>query len=179
LSTGDARGADGDSVVVGRIGAPRGVHGDVFVEPWTDQPRERFVPGAVLGTEPAEVGPLTVAAASDTGGKLVVRFAGIQDRDAAQALRGTRVTIRGFERPELPDPDEFYDSDLVGLTARTPTGEQLGPVIDVLHTAGADYLVLSVAGRDRLVPFVAAIVPDVDVAGGTVVVDAPEGLFDL
>jgi 16S rRNA processing protein RimM len=82
-------------------------------------------------------------------------------------------------RPLLADPDEFYDSDLVGLSAVTITGTDLGPVLDVIHLAGAVYLLFNVAGVERMVPFVASIVPEVDLDGGRIVVDPPDGLFDL
>jgi 16S rRNA processing protein RimM len=168
-----------DDVVVGRIGPARGVRGDVFVEPWTDVPDERFAPGAVLRTDPPDAGPLTVEAMSSAGGKLVVRFAGVTDRDAARALRGVRLVLAASARPPLADPDEFYDTDLVGLRARTVAGADLGPVREVLHAGGADYLVLDVGGTERLVPFVAAVVPTVDVAAGLVEIDPPTGLFEV
>jgi 16S rRNA processing protein RimM len=168
-----------DVVVVGRIGAPRGVRGEVFVEPWTDAPDERFADGATLLTEPRSAGPLTVDSASSASGKLVVHFAGVTDRTSAEQLRGVLLVVATAERPVLEDPDEFYDSDLIGLTAETTDGVRLGPVSDVVHAAGTSYLVLDVEGRERLVPFVAAIVPTVDVITGRVVVDPPEGLFDL
>jgi 16S rRNA processing protein RimM len=166
-------------VAVGRIGPARGVRGAVFVEPWTDDPAHRFATGSVLHTEPAEAGPLTVETANHGGAKLVVQFVGVADRTAAEALHGVRLVMPAAERPPLDDPDEFYASDLVGLAARTVAGEELGPVRDVLNLAGAEYLVLDGTGGERLVPFVAAIVPTVDLAGGVVVVDPPEGLFDL
>ena len=168
-----------DLIAVGRIGPPRGVRGDVFVEPWTDVPDERFASGAVLRTEPAGVGPLTVEAVNTAGGKVVVRFAGVADRAGAEALRGTELLIAAASRPSLDDPDEFYDTDLVGLAAVTVAGDELGPVREVLHTAGASYLVLDAGGRDHLVPFVSAIVPTVDLDARRVVIDPPDGLFDL
>jgi 16S rRNA processing protein RimM len=171
--------ADAELVAVGRIGPARGVRGDVFVEPWTDQPAARFAAGAVLRTEPAGAGPLTVETANLGGTKLVVHFAGVLDRAAAEALRGVRLVVPAAERPPLDDPDEFYASDLVGLLARTVAGVELGPVRDVLNLAGAEYLVLEVGGVERLVPFVAAIVPTVDLVGRVLVIDPPEGLFDL
>jgi 16S rRNA processing protein RimM len=171
--------ADAELVAVGRIGPARGVRGDVFVEPWTDDPARRFAEGAVLLTQPEAAGPLTVESANLGGSKLVVRFAGVADRTAAEALHGVRLVVPRADRPALDDPDEFYASDLVGLLARTVSGAQLGPVRDVLNLAGAEYLVLDIDGAQRLVPFVAAIVPIVDVAAGLVVVDPPEGLFDL
>jgi 16S rRNA processing protein RimM len=166
-------------IAVGRLGPARGVRGDVFVEPWTDVPDERFAPGAVLRTEPDGVGPLTVETASSAGGKLVVRFAGVADREAAAALRGTRLLIPAASRPVLDDPDEFYDTDLIGLAAHTVDGTDLGPVRDIVHAAGASYLVLDADGRERLVPFVRAIVPTVDLDARRVLIDPPDGLFEL
>lgn len=166
-------------IAVGRIGPARGVRGEVLVEPWTDDPADRFAVGAVLRTDPEAPGPLRVEAMSLADGKLVVHFAGVADRPGAEALRRTQLLITAADRPPLDDPDEFYDTDLLGLAARTLDGAALGPVREVLHAGGADYLVLEVGGRDRLVPFVAAIVPKVDVDAGTVEIDPPEGLFEL
>lgn len=166
-------------IVVGRVGPARGVRGDVFVEPWTDAPAERFAPGAVLRTEPGSVGPLTVEAANTASGRLVVRFTGVTDRRAAEALRGTRLLIDPAGRPSLDDPDEFYDNQLIGLAAVTVDGVDLGPVRDVVHAAGASYLVVGPGRQDRLVPFVRAIVPSVDLDAGRVVIDPPDGLLDL
>jgi 16S rRNA processing protein RimM len=168
-----------DDIAVGRIGPARGVRGAVFVEPWTDAPEERFAPGTELRTEPADVGPLTVEASSSAGGKLVVQFVGVTDRPGAETLRGTRLVIDAASRPALEDPDEFYDTDLVGLTASTVDGLDLGAVQDVLHVAGANNQVLTQDGRERLVPFVRAVVPTVDLAAGRVVVDPPDGLLEL
>jgi 16S rRNA processing protein RimM len=170
---------ESDDIVVGRIGPVRGVHGDVFVQPWTDAPDERFAPGTVLRTDPSAAGPLTVETSSTAGGKLVVRFAGITGREAARELRGVQLVIAAADRPALDDPDEFYDSDLVGLAARAADGAELGPVTDVVHAGAATYLVIVVDGRDQLVPFVSAVVPTVDVGGGYVVIDPPDGLFEL
>jgi 16S rRNA processing protein RimM len=169
----------GELLAVGRIGRPRGVRGETFVEPWTDDPRERFAVGSVLSTEPTDRGPLTVSEMSLAGGKLVVRFEGIDDRGNAESLRGIQLTMPATARPELDDPDDFYDTDLIGLAAQSTDGAALGSVTDVLHAGGADYLVLDVAGQERLVPFVRAIVPTVDLAGRVIIVDPPDGLFDL
>ena len=168
-----------DLVAVGRVGAARGLHGEVFVEPWTDDPQARFASGATLQTDPPESGPLTVERSSTASGRLVVRFDGIGDRDAAQGLRGVQLLVRSTERPSLDDPDEFYATDLIGLSAVTTAGDELGPVRDVLDIAGSDYLVLEIDSRERLVPFVTAIVPTVDLGGRRVVIDPPPGLLDL
>ncbi|HEU5267163.1 MAG TPA: ribosome maturation factor RimM [Jatrophihabitans sp.] len=168
-----------DLVAVGRVGPPRGVRGDVFVEPLTDAPDERFAVGSRLRSEPATAGPLEVQAVSRASGKLVVHFAGVDRREAADALRGIVLCVVAAQRPPLQDPEEYYDSDLVGLGARTLAGAELGPVIDVRHAGGATHLVVHCDGRDRLIPFVAAIVRTVDLAAGQVLIDAPEGLLEL
>jgi 16S rRNA processing protein RimM len=171
--------ASDEILAIGRIGRPRGVRGENFVEPWTDDPDERFAVGAVLQTEPVEAGPLTVMAMALAGGRLVVRFDGVDDRAGAEALRGVQLLIAAADRPDLDDPDEFYDTDLVGLSARTVGGADIGAVREVLHAGGADYLVLDIDGREQLIPFVRAIVPTVDLAGGQVLIDPPDGLFEL
>ena len=163
-------------LVVGRIGPPHGVHGAVVVQPFTDAPDERFAPGSMLQTSGDT---LTVASSRWQGKRLIVEFAGIADRDAADALHGTELHVQASSRPALDDPNDFYDTELIGLAASTVDGVPLGLVRDVVHAPAGDYLVIEVIGRERLVPFVAAIVPSVDVAGGRVVVDPPEGLFDL
>lgn len=178
-----------DLVAVGRVGRPRGVRGESFVEPWTDDPEGRFAVGSVLITEPTAAGPLTVASSSLVGAKLVVRFEGVESREQVEALRGVRLLIAAADRAPLDDPDDFYDTDLIGLQARAVDGADLGVVEDVLHAGGADYLVLRIAApehptpehptREHLVPFVKAIVPEVDLASRTVVIDAPDGLFDV
>ncbi|HEY7047081.1 MAG TPA: ribosome maturation factor RimM [Jatrophihabitantaceae bacterium] len=168
--------ADDELLVVGRVGPPHGVRGAVIVQPFTDDPDERFADGSVLATT---ADPLTVQAARWHGNRLVVQFDGVADRSAAERLRGVELLLAASDRPPLDDPDDFYDTDLVGLTASTVDGRPLGPVRDVVHAPASDYLVVEVDGRDRLVPFVAAVVPTVDVAGGRVVIDPPEGLLEL
>ena len=167
-----------DTVVVGRIGRPHGVRGEVTVEVRTDDPDLRFAPGAVLRAEPAGRGPLTVAGHRWNGQVLLLALDGVESREAAEALRDTELHVPVAELPALED-DVFYDHQLVGLAARLPDGTELGTVDAVRHE-GADLLVVRRAeGGQLLVPFVTAIVPTVDLAGGSLVVDPPEGLLDL
>lgn len=167
---------EGEVVVVGRVGPPQGVRGAVVVQPFTDAPDERFAPGSVLLTDGE---PLTVEASRWQGKRLIVQFAGIAERHAAQQLHGITLRVAASSRPALDDPDDFYDTDLIGLTATTVSGEPLGPVRNVVHAPASDYLVVEVGGRERLVPFLAAVVPVVDIPGQRVVIDPPEGLLDL
>jgi 16S rRNA processing protein RimM len=166
-------------VAVGRIGKAHGIRGDVFVEPWTDAPEERFADGTVLGTEPAGRGPLTVEHTRSHSGKLVVHFQGLDDRNAIEAIRGTVLVVAATGRPVIEDPDEFYDTDLIGLAVRTVAGAPLGPVTDVLHSPAGSLLAIDVAGREVLIPFRREFVPTVDLASRTAEVDPPEGLLEL
>ena len=166
-------------LVVGRIGHAHGVKGEVSVEVRTDDPDRRYAVGSVLATDPPERGPLTVERVRAHHGRLLVQFAGVEDRNAAEALRGTLLVVDAASAGETDD-GEWWDHDLVGLTAVTTDGTKLGTLADVIHVPGAPLLAItSDDGRELLVPFVAAIVPEVDVAGGRVVVDPPPGLLDL
>jgi 16S rRNA processing protein RimM len=166
-------------VTVGRIGRPHGIRGDVVVGVRTDEPELRFAPGSRLDTDPVGIGPLTVAGFKWHSGELLVRFEGIADRDAAAELRGTWVLVDSAIIARSDDPDEFHDTDLVGLSVRTVDGTEVGTVDDVLHS-GQDVLVIKRAGgRDVMVPFVRPLVPEVDVASGFLLIDPPEGLLNL
>lgn len=163
-------------VMVGRIGRPHGLRGDVTIAIATDDPDGRFTPGAVLQSDR---GPLTVATRRRSGGLLLLRFEGVHDRDAAEALRGTELRVPAETLPEVDDPDEFYDHQLIGLAVRDAAGRELGEVTEVWHPpASPVLLVRRPDGSAEAVPFVRALVPTVDVAGGFLVVDPPDGMFD-
>jgi 16S rRNA processing protein RimM len=172
-------------LAVGRIVRPHGLRGEVVVQVSTDEPEQRFAVGTTLAAgppEPSGAGPatLTVAEVRPHQGRLIVAFRGVPDRAAAEQLRGVRLLLDSARIAPPADPDEFHDQQLVGLAAVTPTGERLGEIARVDHGPAADRLVLARPdGRTVLVPFVAAIVPEVDLAGGRIVVDPPPGLLDL
>ncbi len=184
-------------VIVGRIGRPHGIRGEVVIGVRTDEPDLRFAAGATLaprdrgasgGRPPgsAELVPpgqhhqLTVASARWHSGQLLVAFAGITDRTAAAELTGSWLSVDSSQLPETQDPDEFRDHELIGLSVRTSDGDPVGVVTDVLHY-GQDLLVVRRAqGKDGecLVPFVKAIVPEVDLTARILVIDPPPGLLD-
>jgi 16S rRNA processing protein RimM len=164
---------------VGRIGRAHGVRGEVLVALRTDDPADRFAVGSRLGTDPAERGPLQVRTVRAQSGGLVVSFDGIDDRTAAEDLRGTLLVVDSADLPPIGDPEEFRDAELIGLVAHRSSGEPIGAVVDVLHPGASDLLVLQVGDGEVLVPFVRAFVPTVDVAAGRLVVDPPEGLLEL
>jgi 16S rRNA processing protein RimM len=171
-------------LTIGRIVRPHGIRGEVLVDVRTDEPGARFAAGSVLATDPAGAGPLTIeyARGHAQGGRqrLIVAFAEIADRDAAEDARGIALMVDGGDVTDPDDPDEFHDLHLVGLTAVGPDGEKIGEVVRVDHMPSAELLAVRRSdGKEALIPFVKAIVPEVDLQGGRVVVTPPEGLFDL
>lgn len=167
-------------LVVGRIGRAHGIRGDVFVEVRTDDPDTRFAAGSVLATDPADAGPLTVDRARWHSGKLVLGFEGYPDRSAIERIRGILLVIDSDQLEPLDDPDEFHDHELVGLAVRTTGGAEVGTVGEIIHGPAGELLaVRRPTGGEVLVPFFREFVPTVDIAGGNVVIDPPEGLLEL
>jgi 16S rRNA processing protein RimM len=165
-------------VVVARIGKAHGLRGEVTVQVLTASPGDRFVPGASFVTDPAEAGPLVLRSARDHNGVLLLGFERTEDRSGAESLRGIRLLGDVLEDDD--DEDSWYERDLVGLKAVTVGGDEVGEVTALQSRPTQDLLVLRLTdGREVLVPFVSAIVPEVDVEGGRIVVDPPAGLLDL
>jgi 16S rRNA processing protein RimM len=169
-------------VVVGRIGKPHGLRGHVTIDVRTDEPDRRFVPGAVLRAEPpagsaSTLTELTVVTSRWHSSVLLVTFAEVPDRTAAEAARGI-VLLASLRPDELPeDPDEYYDHQLVDLLAYDVDGALLGTIAGLVHGSAQDLLrVATPDGREALVPFVKALVPEVDVAAGRVVIADRPGL---
>ncbi|KAA8964262.1 ribosome maturation factor RimM [Mycobacterium sp.] len=169
-------------LTVGRVVKAHGVTGELVVEVRTDDPETRFAPGTVLRAKGAD-GPerrYAVDSVRHHGGRLLVRLAGVADRDAADALRGSLFVIDSAELPPIDEPDTYYDHQLEGLRARTTAGAEIGIVGEVLHTAAGELLaVRRDDGAELLVPFVGAIVTSVSLDSGTIEIDPPEGLLEL
>ncbi len=174
-------------VIIGRVGRPHGIRGEVVVGVRTDEPDLRFAVGAVVDASsdsdnetPADSTELTIAARRWHSGQLLLAFDGITDRTVVGELTGSWLSIDSSQLPETSDPDEFRDHDLIGLAVLTADGTAAGVVADVLHY-GQDLLVVrrdESQGQEFLVPFVKAIVPEVDLAAGRLVIDPPPGLLD-
>ena len=110
-------------------------------------------------------------------GRMLVRFADLDDRTAAEAVRGIRlvVDVDPGERPE--EPEEFYDRQLMGLAVQTADGVRVGEVVDVLHLPAQDLLEIRTPDGLRLVPFVTDLVPEVDLEREVLTVADREGLL--
>jgi len=165
-------------VVLARIGKAHGLRGEVTVQVLTDSPDERFVPGASFMTDPELAGPLVLSTARDHNGVLLLSFEDTDDRTGAEELRG--IMLLGDALEDDGDEDTWYERDLVGLKAVTVSGDPVGEVTALQSRPSQDLLVVRLTdGREALVPFVSAIVPEVDIKGGRVVLDPPPGLLDL
>ncbi len=162
-------------VLVGVIGRPHGLRGEVSVRATTDFVVDRFASGAELTSEG---GPLVVAGHRWHQGVLLVSFDGHVDRSAAESLRGRELWAT--EGADLAvDEGEFRDRDLIGLQVRVSgAAEPVGVVRAIRHLPAQDLLVLDIGGQERLVPFVHDLVPVVDVAAGWLSVTDLPGLLD-
>jgi 16S rRNA processing protein RimM len=166
-------------LVIGRVGRAHGLRGEVAVDTRTDDPDSRFVVGATLKTDPAAAGPLTIASTRPHQGRLLARFEEVTDRNAADGLRGVLLVVEVSEAARPPDPEEFFDHQLVGLRVQDQTGAVVGEVVGLLHHPAHDVLVVRRdEGPDALVPFVSELVPDVDLEHGRVTVADRPGLLD-
>jgi 16S rRNA processing protein RimM len=161
-------------ILVGQVGAAHGIKGEVRVKSFT-------VPDTAL----ADYGPL----ATDKGGTLrverfrpadtvlVVKFREVPDRNAAEALNGTRLFVDRAALPE-PDEEEFYHADLIGLPVVGADGTAYGHILAVADFGAGDLLEIEPpTGNSVYLPFTKAFVPVVDVRAGRVVIEPPDGLF--
>lgn len=165
-----------EKIIVGSISGAFGVHGDVRLKSFCADP------AAIADYTPLTLGNgtniTTLVVKGQTKGALIVRIDGVTTKEQADALRGTDLFANRDQLPSLPD-DEFYHTDLMGLTAFDTGGTRLGRV-KAVQSNGADDL-LEIADpslKDSvLVPFTKANVPTVDLASGRIILDPPGGMF--
>ncbi len=181
---------DDTGLVVARIGKPHGQHGEVTVQLHTDDPERRFVVGATFATEaqPGSGVPraLTIRSTRVHNGTWLFAFEQIPDRTGAESVRNTRLLI-GAAAADGSDgsggsgtDDGWYEDELRGLAVLTRDGTRVGAVSGLEIGPAQDLLVVALdGGGTAYLPFVEAIVPEVDVEGGRVVVDPPDGLLEL
>ncbi|MFI6418437.1 ribosome maturation factor RimM [Streptomyces sp. NPDC050842] len=166
-------------LVVARIGRAHGIKGEVTVEVRTDEPELRLGPGAVLLTDPASAGPLTIESGKVHSGKLLLRLEGVRDRNAAEALRNT-LLIAEVDPEEMPEEeDEYYDHQLMDLDVVLADGTEIGRITEISHLPSQDlFIVERPDGTELMIPFVSSIVTEIDLEEQRAVIDPPPGLID-
>ncbi len=167
----------GMELLIGRVMKSHGIRGEVSVQPTTDAPQLRFAVGNVLhGKQNKKQHILTIKAVRAHKDRLLIQFEEIADRTAADSLRGTQFFASPLQDPE---DDGFYDHELEGLRV-VLDGEDIGEVFGVTHGPSQSLLEVRLSsGKECLVPFVEAIVPEVDLDKGQVIITPPEGLLEL
>jgi 16S rRNA processing protein RimM len=168
---------------VGRLVKAHGLKGAIKLELYTDSPDQRFKPGQILELQVPESSPwfgktVTVSELRFYNQAPVLFLEGITDRNQAETLIKAILLIE-TELEELPvEPDAWYDHQLVGLDA-VVNGELVGKIARVDHLPAQDLLAIETSKGEVLIPFVKAIVPEVDIAQKRVLLTPPEGLFEL
>lgn len=167
-----------DRVLIARIGAAHGIRGEVRVKAFTADPRGigAYGPLEAADGRTFEVDSLRPAA-GPSGDMLVVKFKGVADRNTAETLNGLELSVL---RDRLPpaEEDEYYHADLIGLAAIARDGAELGTVIAVHNYGAGDLLEIAPKrGETLLLPFTRAVVPEIDLKAGRVIVDPPPGLL--
>ncbi|GAB3590506.1 Ribosome maturation factor RimM [Corynebacterium faecale] len=168
-----------EELQIGKVIKSHGIRGEVVVEVTTDDPDIRYALGEVLqGRQAGKEHTLTIDGARAHQGRLLVKFREVADRNTADSLRGTRFFAAPMER-EDGDDEAYYDHELEGLRI-IHEGADIGVVTGVMHGPAGEILEVELAsGKEVLIPFVHAIVPDVDLEEGTATITPPEGLLDL
>lgn len=166
----------GEPILVGSVARAHGLLGDVVVDVFSDAPR-RFAPGMAMraGLKSGPAREVVVEAARPFGKRLLVRFRGITSRTEAEALHGADLTIARSDVMPLP-AGRHYRFELLGLRVRTRGGSTLGTVEEVFSTGGNDVYVVRGPGGEILLPAIAGVVLEIDVARGEMVVEIPAGL---
>ncbi|MFE4309362.1 ribosome maturation factor RimM [Streptomyces sp. NPDC056891] len=166
-------------LVVARIGRAHGIKGEVTVEVRTDEPELRLGPGAVLRTDPASAGPLTIETGRVHSGRLLLRFEGVRDRNAAEALRNI-LLIAEVDPTEMPEEeDEYYDHQLMDLDVVLADGTEIGRITEISHLPSQDLFIVECPdGTELMIPFVESIVTEIDLEEQRAVIDPPPGLID-
>jgi len=165
-------------VCVAQIGTAHGLRGEVRLHVFTEDPMAIATYGPLETEDQSRT--FAVAALRPAKNHLIARLAGIDDRNAADALRNVKLYVPRERLPQPPDEETFYHADLIGLAVETADGSLLGTVV-TLHNFGAgDLLEIARANTDAtvLLPFTKAVVPVIDLKRGRLVVNPPEGALD-
>ncbi|MFI4976505.1 MAG: ribosome maturation factor RimM [Caulobacterales bacterium] len=163
----------GGLILVGRVAGAFGVRGEVRITAFTDDPLALLKYRDLKREDGSPA--ITLAEGRAVKGALVASARGIDDRDAAEALKGLALYVPREALP-APDEDEFYFTDLIGLRVLTPAGEALGRVRSVQNFGAGDLLEVDPEGGAATwwLPFTHEAVPEVRIAEGVVVAVRPQ-----
>jgi 16S rRNA processing protein RimM len=165
------------AIPVGYVRKAHGIRGDVVVRGLVEDAGDRLIPAASFDTNEDPPRNLRILSVDPSGTDLRIRFAGLEDRNAAETLKGVQLVMDSADRRELGD-GEWWPEALVGCVAIDTSGCQMGEVIDVILGGVQDRLVVErTDGARAEVPFVEALVPGVDSVARVITLDLPEGLF--
>lgn len=166
-----------DRICVGAIMGAFGVRGEVRVKSFCSEPSDIASYGPLSTEDGKTTYKISLTRPVKTG--YAVRLSGVQTKEQADALKGTRLYAPRDALPSLPD-DEFYHADLIGLTVLDTGGETIGKIAAVLNHGAGDLLEVRGPGlaKGALIPFTSAIVPTIDLAAGRAIIDPPDGLLD-
>lgn len=161
-------------LVIGRLLAPHGVRGWIKFRSYTEDPVAcfDFLPWTICSPQSSSqpVRELEVLESRDQGELFLLRLAGVDDRDQAQRLSGSDVSVPAAALPELDD-SEYYWRELIGMSVSNVSGHALGQVADVIDNGAHDVLVVRLEGRERLIPFLGPYLQSVERATREIVVD--------
>jgi 16S rRNA processing protein RimM len=161
------------TVVVGHVTKAHGIRGEVAVEVRSDNP-DRFVDGASVYTHDGR--SLTMERAHEHGARMLVKFEGVDDRSAAEALRGQELVVPESWLPAL-DEGEYWPFQLEGCMVETESGRSLGSITEVIANPANDlWVATDDVGKETLVPAIRDVIVEVDIAGKRVLVRDVPGL---
>lgn len=163
-------------ICVGAIMGAFGTRGEVRLKSFCAEPADIGTYGTLLNEDGSQQFELTLD--RPVKGGFAARIKGVRYRDQAEALRGVRLFVARDALPGLPD-DEYYYSDLIGLTVLDTGGAEIGRVKAIQDFGAGDILEIQRRGAgDVLLPFTEQVVPTVDITAGRLIVDPPEGALE-
>lgn len=164
-----------DRICIAQIGAPHGVRGEVRLWSYTEEPMAVADYGALESQDGTR--SFTIEELRQAKNHLVARLGGVGDREAAEALTNVRLYVPRERLPANEEPDTYYHADLIGLAVVATDGSDIGTLVAIHDFGAGDILEVrpKAGGPTVMLPFTDAVVPQIDIAGGRIVVDPPEG----
>ncbi|RYE09347.1 MAG: ribosome maturation factor RimM [Hyphomicrobiales bacterium] len=165
--------ATSKQLLMGRIGAAHGIKGEVRIQSFTEEPLALVDYGPLATNRPGLV--IEIETARATTNVLVARLKGVTDRTAAEKLNGVELYVDRDQLPPTDQDDDYYHADLIGLAVRLRDGTVIGKVTAIPNFGASDLVEVRSehSGDTFLYPFTKAVVPEVNIAGGYLVIEVP------